>query len=350
MVKRLSVLIQSHSREWLCCFIALVILAGCAGKNEPAKLSGATMGTVWHLSYIPVETGPDENELLMGIESALERVDRSMSTYRRDSEISYFNMTSPGKWFKPSGDFIEVMKTALDIGERSDGAYDVTVSPLVDLWGFGPDGVAGIPPSDSEVAQTMRLVGQQNIELDPIQYRVRKSSMLAVDFSSLAKGYAVDQVADWLVSQGITRFMLEVGGEMRLSGLSARDDPWRIAIEQPDSSERSVATAISLTDVALATSGDYRNYFESEGQRYSHTIDPRSGYPVEHDLVSVTVVHQSCMVADAWATALIVLGHKRAMAVAKAEGLAVYFIRSVNGDFKHSHTAQFSRYLDQQAL
>ncbi|CAA0119899.1 FAD:protein FMN transferase [Halioglobus japonicus] len=342
----MSAHILSHSREWLFCFFTLALLTACAGEDGAAKLSGSTMGTVWHVSYIPGETAPSEDELRQGIESALDRVDRSMSTYRPDSEISTFNAYAPKVWFKPSVDFIRVMETALEVGAKSEGAYDVTVSPLVDLWGFGPEGIAGIPPSDDEVTRTLPLVGQKNIELDAVRYRVRKNRILSVDFSSLAKGYAVDEVADWLLLQGIDRFMVEVGGEMRLSGLSARDDPWRIAIEQPESSKRSVATTLSLTDVALATSGDYRNYFEAGGQRYSHTIDPRTGYPVEHDLVSVTVVHPNCMVADAWATALIVLGSKRAMAVAKREGMAVYFIRRGNGGFQHSHTAQFSRYLD----
>ena len=163
--------------------------------------------------------------------------------------------------------------------------------------------------------------------------------------SSLAKGYAVDRVAEWLSAQGIRRYMVEVGGEMRLSGLSGRGDPWRIAIEEPKTSERSIAITLSLTDMAIATSGDYRNYFEAEGRRYSHSIDPKTGYPVTHDLVSVTVVHQSCMMADAWATALTVLGAEKAMAVAQAQGLAVYFIRRLDDEFVHSHTPLFSAYL-----
>jgi thiamine biosynthesis lipoprotein len=155
----------------------------------------------------------------------------------------------------------------------------------------------------------------------------------------------VDQVANWLAGQGLRRFLVEVGGEMRMSGMSGRGDPWRVAIEQPDSAGRSVATAISLTDVSVATSGDYRNYFEVAGKRYSHSIDPRTGYPVAHDLVSVTVVHPSAMLADAWATALTVLGAEQAMVVAQAEALAVYFIRSTGEDFVHSHTAAFAVYL-----
>jgi thiamine biosynthesis lipoprotein len=344
----LPALLQSHSREWLFCFFTLALLAACSGETAPNKLSGATMGTVWHVSYIPAASAPDAEVLQGGIEALLEQVNHSMSTYRPDAEIMRFNALDSGAWFTASPAFFRVLTTALHIGQLSEGAYDVTVAPLVDLWGFGPDGIVDEPPTEQAIAQLMARVGQKNIQVDDERLGVMKQNALSVDFSSLAKGYAVDQVAEWLLAEGIERFMVEVGGEMRLSGLSGRGDPWRIAIEQPESSERSIATTVSLSDVALATSGDYRNYFEADGRRYSHSIDPRTGYPVAHDLVSVTVVHRSCMIADAWATALTVLGAERAMAVAHAQGLAVYFIRRVHDGFEHSQTPLFSRYLEPQ--
>lgn len=323
---------------------ATVLLAAC-GDTAPSQLAGATMGTTWHVSYIATDEVPDAEHLQRGIEAQLERVNDSMSTYRTDSEISRFNAFATDTWFTSSADFFHVLTTALDIGRKSEGAYDVTVAPLVNLWGFGPAGFVDEPPSPQHVAQLLALVGQRHIRVDADNRGVMKESALSVDFSSLAKGYAVDQLADWLLAQGVTRFMVEVGGEMRLSGLSGRDDPWRIAIESPDSGARAVAVTVSLTDVAVATSGDYRNYFEADGRRYSHAIDPRTGYPVAHDLVSVTVVHANCMIADAWATALTVLGAERAMAVAQAQGLAVYFIHRGDDGYVHSHTPLFSRYL-----
>jgi thiamine biosynthesis lipoprotein len=241
--------------------------------------------------------------------------------------------------------FYKVLSAALVVGRASAGAYDVTVAPLVDLWGFGPGPAIDTPPAEAAIARLLAQVGQGNIRLDSATSRVMKLSELSLDFSSLAKGYAVDQVADWLAGQKLSRFLVEVGGEMRMSGLSGRGDPWRIAIEQPESSARTAATAISLSDAAVATSGDYRNYFEVDGRRYSHSIDPRTGYPVAHDLVSVTVVHPSAMLADAWATALTVLGADQAMAVAQRQALAVYFIRSAGEDFVHSHTPAFAGYL-----
>jgi thiamine biosynthesis lipoprotein len=341
-------LLQSHSREWLFCLFTLAFLAACSGEIAPSQLSGATMGTTWHVSYIPAASAPDAADLHIGIEARLEQINRSMSTYRPDSEISRFNALDSSAWFVSSPDFFRVLSTALEIGQKSEGAYDVTVAPLVDLWGFGAGGIVDEPPTEQDIARLMTRVGQKNIQLDDARLGVMKDNALSVDFSSLAKGYAVDQVAEWLLAEGIERFMVEVGGEMRLSGLSGRGDAWRIAIEQPESGGRSIATTVSLSDVALATSGDYRNYFEANGRRYSHSIDPRTGYPVAHDLVSVTVVHRSCMIADAWATALTVLGAERAMAVAQAQGLAVYFIRRVEGDFEHSQTPLFSRYLEPQ--
>ncbi|MCB1703335.1 MAG: FAD:protein FMN transferase [Halioglobus sp.] len=326
----------------------LLALAGCARDATPQKLAGATMGTTWHVTYIAGATAPGVESVQAGIEAQLEQVNLSMSTYRPDSEISRFNALGSGRVFTASAEFVAVLQAALDIGQHSEGAYDVTVAPLVDLWGFGPAGTVTVPPSPQAIAQVMAGIGQQAIELDIGTRQVRKDKALSVDFSSLAKGYAVDRVAQWLLSQGIDRFMVEVGGEMRLSGLSGRGDGWRIAIEEPDISGRTIATTVTMSDTALATSGDYRNYFESNGRRYSHSIDPRTGYPVEHDLVSVTVAHPSCMIADAWATALTVLGAERAMAVAQEQGLAVYFIRRVNDGFEQSHTPLFSRYLGEQ--
>jgi thiamine biosynthesis lipoprotein len=346
VVSGMSNTLQSHFRQWLFCLLGLLLLAACGGETTPVKLSGSSMGTTWHVSYIATPGIPDDVKLHAGIDEQLERVNRSMSTYRPDSELSQISAAPIKTWITPSPDFFLVLTTALDVGSKSEGAYDVTVAPLVNLWGFGPDPAITEPPPEEKIRAAMSRVGQNNLRVDTAGHRVMKLSELSLDFSSLAKGYAVDKAADWLLSQGVTRFVVEVGGEMRLSGVSGRDDPWRIAIEQPEPDNRSVAVTIHITDAGVATSGDYRNYFEYNGKRYSHEIDPRTGWPVAHDLVSVTVVHPSCMLADAWATALTVLGPDEAMKVAQAQGLAVYFIRRSENGFVHSHTPLFSRYLE----
>ena len=303
------------------------------------------MGTTWHVSYIAPRDVPAPPALQGGIQDILDEVEQSMSTYRSDSEISRFNELPEDTWFDVSPGFYSVLSTALAVGRQSEGAYDVTVGPLVDLWGFGPSPALQMPPGKDAVEALLDQVGQDKLRLDGKRGAVSKLVPLSVDLSSIAKGHAVDRVANWLMAQGVARFLVEVGGEMRLSGLSHRGDNWHIAIEKPDSGGRTVAAAISVTDVAVATSGDYRNFFEMDGRRYSHSIDPRTGYPVAHDLVSVTVIHPSAMLADAWATALIVLGADRAEKVAQVQGLAVYFIRRQGDGYQTSQTAAFAPYL-----
>ena len=350
VVKPALVSLQSHSRQWLFCLFVACLLAGCDRQAPPVQLGGDIMGTTWSVTYIEGPSELSRRQVQDEVETLLAEVNLSMSTYRPDSEINTFNAHDANRWFSSSDGFLTVLEAALDVGQKSAGAYDVTVGALVDLWGFGPGDIIEEPPAKDEIVDLLSRVGQANLRLDVYKRSILKQSDLSVDLSSLAKGYAVDQVAQWLSVQGIRRYMVEVGGEMRLSGLSARGDPWRIAIEQPKISERSIAITLSLTDVAIATSGDYRNYFEADGRRYSHSIDPRTGYPVTHDLVSVTVVHQSCMMADAWATALIVLGAEQAMAVAQAQGLAVYFIRRLDDEFVHSQTPLFAAYLPPSKL
>lgn len=339
---------KSHSLEWLLCFwllLAVGLVSGCERSVEMVKLAGATMGTTWHVTYIPARGAPGEAAVLAAIESQLDAVNGSMSTYLPDSEISRFNQSPVDKWIDVSPPFFDVLATALEVGRASGGAYDVTVGPLVDLWGFGPGGGAERIPEPDEIEAALALVGQDRLRLDGKATRVKKLAGVRLDFSSLAKGYGVDRVAVALQAQGIDRYLVEVGGEMRLGGLSGRGDLWRIAIEQPQSGTRGIAAAIELTDASVATSGDYRNYFEIDGHRYSHSIDPLTGRPVAHELVSVTVVHPSAMVADAWATALTVMGPRRAAAVAQERDLAVYFIRRDGDEFLPSHSAAFGRYL-----
>ena len=327
-------------------FVAFVLLLGaCSADPEPLKLAGASMGTRWHATIVPPPDGLNVDHLQAGIQAQLDRVEESMSTYRSSSEISRFNAGPIDTPVPVSTDFYAVLSTALSVGRQSGGAYDVTVGSLVDLWGFGASAPPENVPEDQMIEDLVAASGHRHLQVDNESQSVSRQSALSLDFSSLAKGYGVDVVADWLQEQGIGRYLVEVGGEMRVAGLSHRGDHWQVAIERPDSTVRSAAAGVSLTDKAIATSGDYRNYFELEGKRYSHLIDPRTGWPVTHDLVSVTVIHPSAMLADAWATALTVLGFDAAMAVAQEQGLAVYFIRRSGDSLDYRHTEEFSPYL-----
>lgn len=316
------------------------------------RLGGATMGTTWSVTYV-VEGAqtPEPAEVQADIEMVLEAVNDAMSTYRADSDISRFNNQPVQTPFTAGPAFLDVLQTARTIGTLSGGAYDVTVGPLVELWGFGAStqGYREDIPDPAAIAQAREQVGQAHLTVGDDGVLV-KTHPVELDFSSLAKGYAVDEVARALRARGVARYLVEVGGEMIVAGLSPRGDPWQIAIEQPVPGARAIAAALRLTDIAVATSGDYRNFFEYEGKRYSHSIDPRTGYPVDHELVSVTVLHESAMQADAWATALTVLGLDAALALAREQSLAVYCIAQRDGELVHRYTEQMAPYLAQRDL
>ncbi|MEZ5567322.1 MAG: FAD:protein FMN transferase [Halioglobus sp.] len=309
------------------------------------QLSGATMGTTWHLTYVVTPGTPDADFVAALVQAELDAVNASMSTYLPDSEITRFNKAPGDTWVTLSDAFLRVLDAAMRVGQESGGAYDVTVAPLVDLWGFGPKEANLEPPPKEAIAVALARVGQARVQRDPQRRAAMKPEGVALDFSSLAKGFAVDQAAQALRERGIVRFLFEVGGEIAVSGFSARGEPWRVAVEAPASAGRAVAEVLSVTDLAVATSGNYRNFFDYAGQRYSHSIDPRTGWPVVHDLVSVTVVHEDAMLADAWATAFTVMGAEEAMKLAESREMAVYFIRRVADEYEHSHSQALAAFL-----
>jgi len=307
-----------------CCVVA------CSEADRPVQIAGQVFGTTWSLTYLGAPVDVTSVDVQDSVETAFNIVNESMNHYDTSSLISTFNDQAVDTPMEVDWDFAYVLSAALALGEVTDGAYDVTVSPLSDLWGFGPGGPKRFPV-EADIAAVLGRVGSNHLAWQP-ETRLLSKTMpgVALDFSSLAKGYAVDLAADALDELGVAHYMLEIGGEVRVRGQSPRGDAWRIAIERPEPGARGgVQAALVLEDTGVATSGDYRNFFEHEGDRYSHLIDPRTGYPVRHDVVSVTVVHGSAMMADAWATALTVMGSAEAMAMAEARGLAVYVITQV---------------------
>jgi thiamine biosynthesis lipoprotein len=336
--------------RWPAVVLAFCVLvsSGCTRQPEPVRLSGSIFGTTWSLVYPPAEGQPSREEVREALLTAFAVVDQSMNHYRPDSLISRFNRAEPSMEIEVDWDFTYVLMTALDISEISQGAYDVTVSPLSSLWGFGPEGPARWPAAGA-IETARAKVGEDVLLWDPTSRQLAKRvSGVALDFSSIAKGYGVDLGADALDEMGLTSYLLDIGGEQRIKGLSPRGDAWRIAIERPDQGVDRVMTALSVDrDTGIATSGDYRNYFEYEGRRYSHLIDPRTGYPIAHDVVSVTVLHPSTAIADAWATALIVMGADDGMAVAEKQGLAVYLIRRSGDDYVTEQTQAMIAWLSQ---
>ena len=321
--------------------LAFCCMAGCAGEESPVQLRGAIFGTSWSLTYTQAPEGVTPSQVKAEIEAAFALVNQSMNHYDPESLISQFNALDKDAPMEVDWDFAYVLSAALNLNEITGGAYDVTVSALSDLWGFGPAGPRRFP-EPAEVDAVREAVGSRQLNWHSATRQLSKqTAALALDFSSLAKGYAVDLGADALDDLNVPHFMLEVGGEVRVRGFSPRGDLWRIAVEGPDPGARGgVQATLAVSDTGIATSGDYRNFFEHEGRRYSHLIDPRSGYPVQHDVVSVTVVHGSAMMADAWATALTVLGSSEAMLLAEQRDLAVYLLkRSGDGLEAFSSTA-----------
>lgn len=312
----------------------LLLLSGCGqAPPEIAELSGGTMGTSYSIKLSPAPPVSRLDELRRSVERRLETINRQMSTYQDDSDLTRFNLARSTDWQPLPGAVVELVEQANRISRLTDGRYDVTVGPLVNLWGFGNSGSRDRPPSDKEIVTLLAQVGFRNLHSRRNPPALRKMvAELQVDLSSIAKGWAVDQIAELLLAQGFENFLVEIGGELRAQGQKSASEPWRIAIEQPSFDSRIVQRVFELHDMAMATSGDYRNFFAADGQVYSHTIDPRTGQPVQDRLASVTVLAENCAEADAWATALMSLGERQAPVLADRLDLkALFIVRTVAG-------------------
>lgn len=320
-------------------------------EPPPAELhmSGRTMGTTYNVKYRPTPNTPTVKDLQIEVDALLAEINHTMSTYDPESELSRFNRLRTTDWVPASASLRAVLKAALEIGAQSEGAFDITVGPLVNLWGFGPEVHPDRVPPERDIAAARARSGLDKITLSDTLSAIRKRRPdVFLDLSGIAKGYGVDRVAERMTAHGIDHYMVEIGGEIRVRGLKERETPWRIAIEKPLSGERSVHTMLALSDIALATSGNYRNFFEIAGRRYSHTIDPTTGWPIDNHLVSVTVLADTSMRADAWATAFQVLGPERGMAIAERINLPVLFVIERDGQFEERICCAFQRYRKQE--
>ena len=307
--------------------LALLALSACDNASPQTDLRGTALGTSFVVSVIEFPAELDADAVQQDILDALAYLDELASTWRDDSELSALNAVLSVDWIPVSESFCELLERSLDISTITNGAFDPTVGPLVNLWGFGPAGQVSEPPTDEEIVAAQQKVGFRLLEVDCKEQRVRKNvSDLYVDLSGWAKGHAVDRVAALLDARGMKNYMVEIGGELRVRGHNRHGRNWAIGIEAPSTSERVPHAIVHVTDTSVATSGDYRNYFEHDGQRYSHTIDPRTGRPVTHDLAAVTVVNASAAFADAMATALLVLGPDDGPDLARQLGIAAYFL------------------------
>lgn len=314
--------------------IALICLTADLGLGETIVLRGAAQGTTYHIKYVSSAKTIDQRQLQVEVEKVLANIDRQMSTYRNDSEISQFNRAAAGKWFSVSPGVVEVVAVAQAISEKTDGAMDVTVGPLVRLWHFGPEERARgkskpqfKPPTAEQLKDVRARVGYKLLDVRAMPPALQKKvDGLEVDLSSIASGYTIDRLAGLMRERGIKNFMVELGGEVRATGKREDGEPWRIAIERPIPDKREMEAAVPLVNAALATAGGTHKFFEYEGRRYSHIIDPSTGRPVEHALASVSVAADTCLDADGWDTPLTVLGLDRGLQCAEKNGIAAMFI------------------------
>lgn len=330
-------------------FLFLCALQIACSKTEElhsVKLSGQTMGTTYHITMVAEVGKPlpvTETVLHQQVEAELRFINETMSTYIPDSELMLLNAAPAGNWISVSQPLMEVLRLSNDISNASGGAFDVTVGPLVNLWGFGPELHSDEVPDPAIITEMKERLGYKYLELGE-DNKIKKQSDIRIDLSAIAKGYGVDRIANLMDAAGIQHYMVEIGGEIRTKGRNDRNVAWVIAIEKPSMVGQDIFTTVSPGQAGMATSGDYRNYFEKGGKRYSHTINPITGYPIEHKLASVTVIATTAAEADGWATAIMVAGPEKGIDIAEQQKLAVYMIVKEGEGFVERFSSSFLNY------
>jgi len=338
---------RSQTVGWLALLCGT--LAACGPTPAPQlEVTGPTMGTYYAVKVVQPPAGLDTVVLRAGVEQVLAAVIAEISTYDSESELSRLNRNPSTDWVPVSANLYRVIAAGQRISALSGGAFDVTVGPLVNLWGFGPEERLDAVPAPEQVRAALERVGYGKLELraDPPALRKQRGDIY-IDLSALGEGYGADRVAAYLDGLGATHYMAAIAGTMRVRGTNAKRRPWGIAVEQPTPGQQAVQRILPVTDQAVSTSGDYRNFFEADGQHFSHHIDPKTGSPVAQRLASTTVIlpsgADSAMVADGFATALLVLGEQRGPALAESQRIAAYFIIRDNAGFREQTSTAFER-------
>lgn len=308
---------------------SLILLASACSKTpEPSKISGYAQGTTYNLTFeLPATTTADVAAIEKAVNDEFARMDLALSNYRDDSKIEIFNAQKTTDVLEADAELVALVEAARTVHRASHGCYDLTIKPLFDLWGFKKDEFN--PPSDEDLAQTMAVIGLDNLETVDATHLRKHIPDLRIDVSSIGQGYAVGQIVKLLEQYGVENYLVEIGGELKINGKKSSGEPWRIAMEKPLPNERKMHKIVSFDSgapMALMASGTYRHYFDSNGKRYSHILDARTGKPVEHNTVSVAILHPDPTIADAWSTALLCMGSSEGLKVANENNLAVLFI------------------------
>jgi len=324
----------------------LFISTSCSLINdlEVYSITGTTMGTTYSIKIVEDEDTPSFIKLDEIIDSVLVDVNQKMSTYISNSELSLFNNSKDTNWVHASEELALIIFESLKVGQLSNGSFDITIGPLVNLWGFGPVEKVQSIPSDDDISKVKKNIGLNKVLVDFKNSRIKKKSPnIYCDLSGIAKGFGVEKVGLFLESLGFDNYMVEIGGEVRTKGLNDKGEEWKIGISTPTND--GLQKIINLSGYSMATSGDYLNYFEERGVRYSHTIDPRTGKPITHKLASVTVINKNCSHADAFATAINVMGPIDGYNFALEQKLPVFMIVREDNAFVELKTPQFEDFI-----
>ncbi|HCI4620074.1 TPA: FAD:protein FMN transferase ApbE [Klebsiella quasipneumoniae subsp. similipneumoniae] len=333
---------------------ACVLFSGCDSATTPAKpastatvLDGKTMGTFWRVSVIGVDEAKAQ-ALRAKVQAQLDADDRLLSTWKNDSALMRFNHAADTRPWPVSEAMADIVTLSLRIGAKTHGAMDITVGPLVNLWGFGPDKQPVATPDAQAIAAAKARTGLQHLQVinqSGRQFLQKDIPDLFVDLSTVGEGYAADHLARLMEQEGISRYLVSVGGALVSRGMNGEGKPWRVAIQKPTDQENAVQAIVDINGHGISTSGSYRNYYELDGKRISHVIDPQTGQPITHKLVSVTVIAPTALEADGWDTGLMVLGPEKAQQVVREQGLAVYMIVKEGEGFKTWMSPQFRTFL-----
>jgi FAD:protein FMN transferase len=321
--------------------VLFVALSGCGNGDSMESFGGPTMGSTYSIKYLRHAGLPAPTEVRVQVEKILAEVDQQMSTYRSDSDIERFNGLPSNRCQKMPASILKLVRVGERLSEQSEGSFDLTLEPLLNLWGFGPQARNEKVPSAQALAEVRQRVGYQHLRIDGDQ--LCKDAAVEVDFNSIAAGYAVDTIAAKLEAIGIHNYLAEATGELKAAGKKLDGSSWRIALEEPRDDQQVAERIIAVDGYGVSTSGDYRNYFVQDGRRYSHTFDARAGAPVSHTLASVTVIHPSALMADGLSTLLLILGPERGWDYAEKHDIGAFFVIRADTGFVIRTNQAFER-------
>ena len=324
---------KSQTNYAILIFSFLLIFSCSQEKNYNAKIKGNTMGTYYFIEVIDVPVELKIKNIELEIKNTLKKANKILSNWDKDSEISIINKTDKTTAIKISDELKEVFKTAKEINAKSNGFFDLTLDPIIELWGFGyKSKQMQIIPKDNQIKNILSLIGQKSflkMDFDNNEL-IKKNKDIKINLSSIGKGYGIDLIGKKLDQLGINNYIINIGGDILTKGYNSKKENWIIGIENPNLKEKFIKEIVNLTNKGLATSGDYKNFFTKDGKRYSHIINPKTGKPIMHSTKSVTVIHENSMKADGWATAFLALGSLEGLKIADKEKIAVLFIDEID--------------------